>query len=237
MRKLVVRAVLGQKNRPLEPEHHLGGRHERRLRFERLVRVLNEGDPQQRARSDPQRECASGTRRVDDVDASAKEPRERPTDGEAQPRPSVLSRRRCVRLLERPEQSSALLVREADPAVLDGEVGEERRQAVRAEAAHEDANVPLFGELDRVSNQVQQDLPYARGVALYRAPGSRSRTRPENLELLLRCARAHERRDLGDDARGRALRSTSTVILPASIFERSRISLRTCSTSAPNSGG
>jgi hypothetical protein len=84
----------------------------------------------------------------------------------ASPRPgaAVLARRRRIGLRERPEQALLAFRREPDAGVAHGEPQLDRARAVRrgADRQHDLAGV---GELDRVRQEVEQDLAQARHVA------------------------------------------------------------------------
>ena len=68
------------------------------------------------------------------------------------------------RLRERLEQPRPLLVAQTDAAVAHSQGDTRRAVAERTRrGAHLDA--PLVGELQRVGQQIEQDLPHSRGIA------------------------------------------------------------------------
>jgi len=99
-------------------------------------------------------------------DLAAEQPGDLPADGEAQPRAAVLPARPGVGLLERLEDHLQLVVGDAD-----ARVGDRERQHPAGAAEHRVVGGPaagggldphqhlaLFGELERVRQQVPQDL-------------------------------------------------------------------------------
>jgi hypothetical protein len=82
-------------------------------------------------------------------------------DGEAEPGPSELPRRRPVGLCEGLEHEALLLGRDADASVR-----HDKSQFGRiAGGRHVHDDLATFGELDGVAHEVDQDLPQAHGVA------------------------------------------------------------------------
>src|SRR5207244_13231748 len=105
-------------------------------------------------------------RRRADADLAAEEACDLPADREPEPRAAVASARRPVRLLEGLEDDAQLLLRDPDPRVDDREAddGLGGREALAREAdvvagdADLESHGALVGELDRVREQVLQDL-------------------------------------------------------------------------------
>ena len=128
-----------------------------------------------------------------------------------------------VALLERLEEPGEDLLANADARVDHLDLYGRLVLAPAGQEGGHDPHASLFGELDRVARQVDDGLPQAGGVGEDRfgiAPGY-----------------SIERRDAASSARGRTMLATSansattlhgrisTESLPASIFDRSRMSL------------
>ena len=91
--------------------------------------------------------------------------RESPADGQPEPGPAVAARRRAIDLAERLEQTVHPVLGDADPGVADREVEPVPVARVEPLGAGRDHHLPALGELDRVVQQVDQDLPQPRDVA------------------------------------------------------------------------
>ena len=85
----------------------------------------------------------------------------------------------------------------------------------------------VLGELDRVAQQVEQRLRQPRRVAAQRGGHARRRRMPSARPLA--CARSATRRGVRASSRASEKSVCSSSSLPASIFDRSRMSLMTCS--------
>src|SRR3954466_705470 len=111
-------------------------------------------------------EGRSLARRALDVDLAAEEPRDLPTDREAEPRAAVLAAGGPVRLLERLEDDLLLVVRDADAGVLDVErdhrPGREQRGRLEPAAVldrlYAYGHGPFLCELEGIREEVLQDL-------------------------------------------------------------------------------
>ena len=145
----------------------------------RSVRVV---DARERLRSEVfhgeiEREHAAFVGDAHDVDRASEEPRDLATDGEAETRAAVLSTGRPVRLLEGLEDELLLLRRDADARVADGERDHARALLLRR-LLHRHRDAALGGELERVRQEVLQDLLETADVR-----EERMRQRPDHLDL------------------------------------------------------
>ena len=131
-----------------------GRRRRRRLRLG--------GDP---AQSHGHGERRAGAERAVDLDVAAHQLAQPLDDHQAEPGAAVAARHRAVGLGERAEQPRHHRRRDADPGVGDGQA-QAPAVAVVAEVSQRDDDVAALGELDRVADQVGQDLPQAAGVAV-----------------------------------------------------------------------
>ena len=99
-----------------------------------------------------------------DVDAAVHQLGQPPHDGKAEAGAAESPRGRGIGLRERLEQPRPLLVAQADAGVAHRQRDARRAVAERARrGAHLDA--ALVGELQRVGQQVEQDLPHPRRIA------------------------------------------------------------------------
>ena len=107
---------------------------------------------------------AAGARLALDPEPSAHQPHERGRDRQAEAGAAEPARRRSVRLTEGFEDGVVLLRRDADAGVGDAEV--QLRAALGARVLPDgDEDVAALGELERVADQVRQDLLNPRRVA------------------------------------------------------------------------
>ena len=145
-------------------------------------------------------------------------------DGQAEARAAEPPRRRAVGLRERLEDRGHLLRRHSHARVDHLEADAGIGAVGRVVMSHHEPHAAALGELDGVAQQVDQDLAEPRRIGV-----DRLGNRPAVLDLQREAAW----RRRGPASR-RPLRSTScageqsirsTVILPASIFEMSRMSL------------
>ena len=113
-------------------------------------------------------------------------------DGQAQACPAVAACGRGIDLAERLEQAPDAILGDADAGVPDRE-GQlvERRRAPGGAGAHREDDLTALGELDRVREQVQEDLAQARHVADDRR-GSPVAEHVCQVEALLGGPRRHE---------------------------------------------
>src|SRR6185436_10284003 len=92
-------------------------------------------------------------------------------DRESEPRTAVATRRRRIDLTERFEKPVLAIGWNAEAGVLDLESDLVRGVlfATRAPSANGEHDLALIRELDRVVEQIDQDLAHARHIALERA--------------------------------------------------------------------
>ena len=148
-------------------------------------------------------------------------------DRQAQAGAAVPARHRAVGLRERLEDQRLLVARDADAGVADRERAgrtPSRSPAIGSASATSTDDLAALGELDGVADQVQQHLAQALGVA-DDAVGHVRRDAPRQLEPLL-CARTAEHlHGVAEHLAERRTDAGSSSSLPASIFEKSRMSL------------
>ena len=167
---------------------------------------------------------AAGARLALDPDASAHQPHERGRDGQAETGAAEPARRRSVRLAERLEDRRRASRRDADPGVGDAEM-QLVLPSLRESSRTATNDVAALGELERVADQVRQDLLEARRVA-DDAGGHVRVDVADQLEPLLvgpegeRLERARRSASRGENG------TASSSSLRDSIFEKSRMSLR-----------
>ena len=150
---------------------HLAREQERRVellgeRGAALLVGVHAARPGLDERGQVQRERAPLARRRDDPDLAAEEARDLPADRKPEPGAAVAAAGRPVRLLEGLEDDAQLVLGDPDPRVDDreGDDGLGGREALAREAdvVSRDADLEphraLVGELDRVREQVLQDL-------------------------------------------------------------------------------
>ncbi len=174
--------------RAVVDDQHAPTRETRRGRGDRVRRLLRELQQQ------GERAARAGLA-VDD-DLSVHELGQALHDGEPEARAAVEARGRDVALRERLEDHRLALRRDADAAVGDGELDRGVRSAVRDRAGADDHLTPL-GELERVAEQIGQDLPQAIRVAAEEARHARVE-RGGELEALAMGALGEELDDLLD---------------------------------------
>src|SRR5574343_64149 len=93
-------------------------------------------------------------------------------NGQPQPGAAVLSRRRSIGLRKLLEETPELLWRNTDSRILDAK-GDGRGGAIAGGLADHQPDMPLFGELDGIAQQIDQDLPQAEGIAEQEMHGAR----------------------------------------------------------------
>ena len=113
-----------------------------------------------------------------------------PRDGEAKPRPAKLARGGAVALREALEEVREHIGTDAEPRVVHRQLHQHVR-AVALQALRLHHYAPLPRELDRVSHEVDEDLPDAPHVAVQetRTPGVHA---DDGVDLLLLGAGPHE---------------------------------------------
>src|SRR3989442_9980304 len=106
-----------------------------------------------------QRKRAALARIARELELAAEEPRQLATDREPEPGAAVLAAGAAVGLLERLEDDSLLVGRDADAGIAD-------REGHRARVARRDAQAhgALLRELEGVGDEVLQDLLQARRI-------------------------------------------------------------------------
>jgi hypothetical protein len=85
-------------------------------------------------------------------------------DAEAEPGAAIAPRRRAVGLGEGVKNVPLLVGRDADPGIAHLK-RQQNRSGVSIDGIDADTNLALFGELDRIAEQVGQDLPQASRIA------------------------------------------------------------------------
>ncbi len=145
-------------------------------------------------------------------------------DRESEARAAVLAVGGAVSLTEGLEDGLVLLGRNADARVLHLE-GDPR-----AHAAHTQSDPAALGELERVREQVLHHLLQAHGIGNDRR-GRVSLDGHRQIDALFVRHGAEHVAQLVDQARDGDLSSGRTSSLPASIFDRSRMSLMSVSRS------
>ena len=147
-------------------------------------------------------------------------------DGQAQARAAELAGGRVVRLCERLEDLLLFLDGNADAGVAGRGSASGSSSAVSDSALHADQHFARLGELHRVADQVDDDLPQAAGIAqqvvrhicrAYRQFSSRP----------FLCAAMARIRSASPSAGRNSKSKCSRSSLPASILEKSRMSLIT----------
>ena len=146
--------------------------------------------------------------------------------GDRQPQAgaAVLARRRAVGLGEGLEQSRLRLPAEMPMPVSwtsKRSVASRGRLADRRDA---DDDFAALGELDRVADQIDQHLPQAAGVAAQRR-GHVAVHERRRAPVPSACARSASRSTVPRPRRADRSRSSRSPARPASIFEKSRMSL------------
>jgi len=153
-----------------------------------------------------------------------------PADGQAEARPPVFPGDRAVGLLKQLEDGVQLVVRNADARVADGRVQLQARIGLFFDVDGQ-LDLSILGELGRVAHEIEEDLPDPRGSLLMN-PGTVSPMRQMISTGLL-------------PRRGWVMLQTSKAVIsrsksmfwkvswPASIFEKSRISLMSESSASP----
>ena len=163
-------------------------------------------------------------RRCSHADLAAHQLDELPADRQAEAGAAVAARRRAVGLRERLEQLR--LCRRpgcrcrcrAPRSAADASRGRRRRPRPRPRPA-------LLGELDRVADEVDQHLPQPAGSPTS-ASGTSGATSQRQLEALLACGPRREQASSESSTTSRRSNGdASSSSLPASIFEKSRMSL------------
>ena len=185
-------------------------------------------------------EGAALARHARHADLAAEQARELAADRQAEAGAAVLAAGRAVGLLERLEDQALLVGRDADAGV-DHREGDRRIGAVEHRVAHApargggldaQAHLALAGELERVRQQVGEDLLQALAVGLHRRRQLRARAATTNSSPL---SSAIWRKVRSTESTTSSKRSTAmlSVTVPDSIFARSRMSLIRASSSAP----
>ena len=127
--------------------------------------------------------------------------------------------------------SSLLVGRDADAGVADGEVQRAPRRRLRLRSSTCDDDLALLGELDGVADQVDEDLPQPAGVADQRVGHvGRRRGRPAPAPSAWRRRASVCMVSPRLSRRSKSIGSSSS--LPASILEKSRMSLITVSSAS-----
>ena len=141
-----------------------------------------------------QREGAPPADGARDPDLASEQPRDLPADRQAQPRAAVPPRAAHVDLLEGLEDEAPLVLRDADPRVDDRErhdrVGLVEHLVVAAPAGrgrlHPQDDLTLLGELQRVGQEVLEDLVEALLIGGHGLGQAVARLDAEPEALLLR---------------------------------------------------
>ena len=118
----------------------------------------------------------------------------------------------------------------------DADAGVAHRERDAAVAGRRDTrsdDLAALGELERVRQQVLQDLPEPLRVGLDRARARPASTSTSKREPLLAARAARRSGQAVDEPRERRPAPAATSTLPASIFDRSRMSLISASRSLP----
>ena len=152
-------------------------------------------------------------------------------DGEAEAGAAETARRRAVGLRERFEEACCRLAAScrcrcpAPPSHLHG-ADRTHRRPMRSEGTLNPMNTsPLLREFDGIADEVGQDLAQPRRVAAHDAPARRCAIAHESSTPFGAAPAGEERRDVLGDRRAGRTSMCSSVSLPASIFEKSRMSL------------
>ena len=126
---------------------------------------------------------------------------------------------------------SLLLGGDADAGVGDGEAERRRRRRRAASSATVHDDLAALGELDGVADQVDQDLPQPAGVADQRVGHVRRDPAGQLQALVVRPQRQGLQRLVRSRRAGRTAPGRGSS-LPASILEKSRMSLMTVSSAS-----
>ena len=167
------------------------------------------------------------------VDVAAHHPAEAPADRQPQPGAAVLARGRRVGLGERLRRAAP-----AAPRVMPMPVSRHReaRSSSLPSGAHRahasSVTVPLLGELAGVAQQVEQRLAHLASGRRASTPRSARAVDDEAVAVLLDQRLDVPRRPAHQPAPRRSPRGSSSI-LPASILERSRMSLISSSRCLP----
>jgi hypothetical protein len=161
--------------------------------------------------------CAGAARHAD---LAAHQCHELLRDRQAKARAAMAPRARCVDLAERPEQPLGLRRRHADAGVAHGQAQRDlARRAANGVHGHED--LALLGELHGIAAQVDEHL-LERSGSPTSTGGTSPRCRPAGRALL--AARTPTTRDAVEHVASTKSRCSMSS-RPASIFEKSRMSL------------
>lgn len=108
-------------------------------------------------------EGAALARRAVDPDLAAHQQGQAFADGQPETGAAVFPCQRTVRLFESLEQAQLVGRADADTGILDLET-QQRRGSVRGELANAQGDAAVVGELDRVGDEIDQDLAEAQRV-------------------------------------------------------------------------
>src|SRR5438093_6806790 len=158
-----VETVLGEKDTPAERRTLAGRRLPDFRRGGDVGRAVEQADARERADVDGQGERAALARDASHAQVAAQHAGEPLRDGEPETRAPEAARGRSVRLREGGEEPRLLLGVEADAGVDD--LAAETAVLHRADL---EAHAPPGRELDRVADEVQEDLAESGGVGLDR---------------------------------------------------------------------
>ena len=168
------------------------------------------------------------TRRAFDCNLAAMEFNEFLADGEAKPGAAEAAGDRAVNLRKGLKQLMLMLRRDADSGVFDGDF-----HAIVRRDSRDDVHKPAGArELDGVREQVDHDLPESIGIGIHTQVDAfvfDIETKHDRLILRLRANQCERAFDFGGEIEVLARSS----ILPASIFETSKISLISVSKCRP----
>ena len=118
-------------------------------------------------------------------------------DREPEPRPAVPAGVGCVDLRERLEEPAHAVLGDADAGVLHGEL-DDGEVAPLADDVDVQRDLALLGELDRVADQIGQDLPDAAGIADH-AAAELHRHVHRQFDLVLLGARGEQLEHISDE--------------------------------------
>ena len=145
-------------------------------------------------------------------------------DGQAQAGAAESPGERPVHLSERLENHGLLFGGDADAGVAHREV--QTASALPTQRSTETETSALVGELDRISDQIDEDLPEPPRIAAHEPRALRNRRRHTRLECPWHRPRlCRPLSDIEDHTRANRGPVISRLSLPASIFEKSRMSL------------
>ena len=148
-----------------------------------------------------------------------------PADGQAQARSTEAARRRLIRLHKRLEKMGLLFGGHANASVDD--VERNLAISVQRQAMDAQADFAGFGELQRVAQQVHENLLEAQRVRADVARNGADKTARKCRPFSIARGRISE--TTSPISCSRSVASDSTVILPASILEMSKMSLMSSS--------